>query len=218
MGRRGPLAGSEKRGAPTGIRFDPALKARIAEAAAKGQRSFSEEVALRLETSFGDHDVEQDFGDQDTYALCRLIASAFSEIKMNLGKAWFEHRLSFQKAAMAANEIMSYFEPTGTPLEYPDDAPLVEAMRAHSDPETFEKWRLAAADDPTLGKRSAQLAVWALERSLEGASGPHFDQLKPIARVLKSRLIAAEMAGAAGLDLRRSIGAVIALDKEDENP
>ncbi len=196
MGRRGPLAGSEKRGPPTGIRFDPGLKARLTEAAKAARRSFADEVAFRLELSFGARDIEQEFGDLETYALCRLVASAFRDIKRQTGGSWFQQPWSFRHAKDALKQLFSYLEPVGDAV-VPDDAPLLKRMKT----EGFSDEAVAQAKDQLgrfpLGAKAADMAMFLIETSLVNEHTHRAEELRPIATIIKARLIAADMAGEA---------------------
>jgi superfamily I DNA/RNA helicase len=172
------------------------LKKRISEAAKAAGRSFSEEVTLRLTLSLSDDGGAQGFGDPETLALCRSLATSFEHIKRETGRPWFRHAWSFKQAEAAFKELFAYFRPIGEE-RYPADAPLLQNLRARGlDAEALEQMRSRLEQYP-LGETAARLAVFLLESSSEGAN----THLRDVAAILKAQLIAAGTAGEALADL-----------------
>lgn len=130
MGKRGPLAGTNKREAPTGIRFDPELRARLEAARTVSGLSFSEEVSSRLRASFGSVQSE----DPVTRGLAAQIGHALDIIEERENEPWHLKERSWLFACHAILEILSYYEPGGYP-EVSDNHPLLIEIAERGMPE-----------------------------------------------------------------------------------
>jgi hypothetical protein len=202
MGKRGAQAGTQKREAPSSIRFDPDLKARLTAAAEQSGRSFSDEVAKRLGASFGS-EVERTFGDQETYALAVLVATAAQEIRNLSGQAWHQDRWSFEQLSTATGKILEYFEPRKGDGSFPEEtSPWLRELREGLPPEDVDYIKQSYTLDRT-GQRVAAAVVFLMEASLQGSGGPWADKLRPIASTLKAKLISSGWDGQARADLMR---------------
>lgn len=203
MGKRGPVA---RKGAPTTIRFEPALRSQLEQAAERGGRSLSEEVTLRLRLSLEGRDIERDFGDAETYGLARLIGWAFEDIKRQSGHTWFEHPWSYKHAARSLDRLFSYFRPPGSSA-VPDDAPLLEHMRQQGMSDLIiesARLKLASYEYGIIG---GSAAVALLEAAAANPDGPpELARLKPVAAVLAARLRQANADGVALDDLNAVAG------------
>jgi hypothetical protein len=176
MGTRGPHAGTEKRGPPTGIRFDPALKARLKAAADASERTFSEEVSARLQMSFGANDW---FGDVETYALCQLIALALRDVGRYSGAPWHRHPWSYGQASTAVAEVMGHFKPDESAGEA--SHPLGDDFSSPEAKATLQNFRL--------GEAVALQAVHRLMALTEHSDIQDADRLHVIAAGLLDRLM-----------------------------
>lgn len=183
MGRRGPLAGTNKRGAPTGIRFDPELKARINEAKIASRRSFSEEVTARLEASFS----AIEFGNPQTRNLATVLALALELERERTGFTWFENAWAWAGAKAAINAVLSLMKPSGATDVVPDDAALLVHLRLSSLgsllPQVAEQLK-----DASLGENSGKAAIGRMEMIADGTADPSLNYLKEAARATKDAL------------------------------
>ncbi len=180
------------------VRVSPALRTRLAQAAEANGKSLSREIEHRLAYSLSDNDIDRTFNDPETYAFFRLLAVVFDILKVNLGKKWHEHRFVFEEAVARTEQLFLYFEPLGE-RTIPVDAPMVKDLREMSSPEDVDE--LLRTEPGKLLTDIVPMAVWALEANLEGAEGDILDRIRPIAAILKTKLIAADMAGVAGDEL-----------------
>ena len=212
MGKRGPRAGTEKRGAPTGIRFDPALKARLAEAARSSGRTFSEEVSARLDASFG----TLEFRDPETKSLFALIGYAMELIAHRTGKRWFEDPWTFEHCEIATRDILSFLRPLGPPV-VPDDAYALRSLVTAGLHNLIPQAKASLSETP-IGLESGKEVISMIEAIAEGRENDvswivdavtgaaylteTWDQLRPIADIVKARLIALDADGQAELELR----------------
>lgn len=172
MGKRGPLAGTNKREAPTGIRFDPDLRARLEGARKVSGRSFSEEVSSRLRSSFGS--VQTD--DAVTQGLAAQIAHALDIIHEDENHAWHETQRCWLFACHAILDVLSRFEPGGD-TNVPDDHPALVPLISRGLPhfviaETREELESELIEPgagdrqlgrSTVGERAARIAVAVYE-------------------------------------------------------
>lgn len=181
------------------VRVSPTTRAALEAAADASGVSLSREIERQLMRSL-DGDLERQFGNLETFALCRLIAITLKEVEQETGRPWFQHPWAFEHAQKAVAELLTYFRPVGEAV-VPDDAPLLARLQAHgltADEIASAKEQLAAF---AVGKRAASRAVFLVELSLDNEAGYRADELKGIAALLKARLIAADMAGEAHADL-----------------
>jgi Arc-like DNA binding domain len=125
LGKRGP---APRKGAPTTIRLEPELREQLAAAASAGNRSLSEEIAVRLVQSFSGESDLAGFDDLKTYALCRLIAATLADVRIAVGHPWHEHPLAFEGATEAIMELISYFKPIAD-VAVPNDHPVLRSLR-----------------------------------------------------------------------------------------
>lgn len=213
MGKRGPRAGTEKRGAPTGIRFDPALKARLTEAARQSGRTFSEEVTTRLAASFS----AVEFRDPQTKALLALIAYALEMNAVVIGKRWFEDPWVFRQCEASITDILSFLRPLGAP-DVPDDLPVFNKLR-ESGLENLVPGAKLQLEELSPGSSNGKKIIWVIEAIADGrgdetipivdaiTDGAHldttWDHLKILAEIVKARLIAVDADGQADVELRQ---------------
>lgn len=182
MGKRGPLSGSEKRGAPTGIRFDPDLKARLVDAKNASGRSFSDEASARLEASFR----AIQFNDPATEAFAARIALALEIVREQTGHSWFDQAFAWKHAKDAIETILDRLSPGGSTTDVPDDAPVLRALRAsgldHLVPEA--RAQLAKAD---IGKLAGLSSLALGEAAAAGRAAAHLDHLNLFGDRLQAR-------------------------------
>lgn len=201
MTKRGPRPGTAKKGQPTAVRFEHGLKMKLDRAAHKAGISFSEEVERRLALSFSTQDKrEKEFGDLTTYAFCRVLAAAFTDIRAETGYPWHRHPWAFHHASVAATYLLSFLQPPGK-NEVPDDAPLLGKLRDDGMGDLAEKVKTQLAS-LQIGKIAVQTAITMAEASLESDAPAELEAVHGLATILKGRLIA----GKALSDGRETIG------------
>ncbi len=191
MGKRGPQA---TKGAPTTIRLEPALRAKLEAAAVASERSLSEEIATRLALSFNNEEgMDPEFGDDETYALCRLIASTFFTVQMEARHPWHEHAWTFEQSCAGIAELLRFFRPLGEP-EVPDDALTLTNLRElfHAPDEEIAKAKENISPSSVRKVRCAPFSHahrWRIHRRCLPRSSS--DRLERVAALLKAHLIAA---------------------------
>jgi hypothetical protein len=194
MGKRGP---PPRKGAPTTIRFEPELRERLETAAAAAGRSISEEVAACVELSLYP---ERQFGNVETYALCRVIAEALRDVEQETGRAWFAHPWSFEHGKQAVAELLRFFQPIGEPA-VPSDAPLLVRLRESGlSAEVVDQAR-SQLERLVIGVRKARLNVFLAEGSLANPEGHKAEAFRDIAPTIAALLSAAGMTGEAQQEL-----------------
>lgn len=205
MGKRGPQAGTAKRAAPTGIRFDPELKARLEQSAKAAGHSFAEEVSARLRASY----TAIDFGNPETLGLAYAIGLALEVEVEKTGFHWFQDPWAFKRATAAINEVLSYFEPGGDPDIVPTETKVLQRLRSMGIESLVE---VAAEElkEHDRGRLSGTTAVAMLEAVAAGKSSvSRLAELRPIAAVVKEMLDRLDGAGGAIKDLAKPVLRVI---------
>lgn len=118
MAKPGPKVGGPEKGGPTSIRFERALKAKLEAEARANNRTFSDEVEIRLTQSF-------DLGrSSQTRAFCECLALMLSELARYTGQSWMNDPFTFDQAKRGVIALMKVFQPPG-PIEIPPDLPEV---------------------------------------------------------------------------------------------
>jgi hypothetical protein len=181
------------------VRVSPKTREALEAAADAAGVSLSREIERRLARSL-DGDLEHQFGNLETYALCRLIAVTLKDVERETGRPFSQHPWSFKHARAAVIELLSYFAPIGEPA-VPSDAPMLARLESHGLPPDVVASAKAQLETFQLGKRAASRAVFSVEASLENENGYRAQELIGIAAVLKAQLIAAGTAGNAQQDL-----------------
>lgn len=115
MARRGPRSRGryETKGANLSARITVRARERLRAAAEANNRSMSAELEARLAHSFGREADLRDFGDDQTYALLRLVAEAIRDSEALVGKRWIEDPFSFDLMAEVTRLFMGALRPGG---------------------------------------------------------------------------------------------------------
>src|SRR5215831_17899331 len=93
-------------------RLSKELLDKLAETAADGSRTLSDEMARRLAASY---EMEDLFGGSVSYALCRLFVEALEQLRRDTVLTWHRDAFTYKLTGAAVPEIMSYFKPAGVP-------------------------------------------------------------------------------------------------------
>lgn len=139
-GRRPKDAGSRKSVALS-VRVTPSLHAQLDKACARAGRTISQEIEIRLRSSFD----RAEFGGPTNYWLFRLIARGIGEIEGKSGHRWFADRYTFDECRELLVEAWDRCRPRGR-------------KRAPN----------ALKDEQSLGRRIAMSVLAQLQRQLEG--------------------------------------------------
>ena len=193
MGLRGP---TKRKGSPTGIRFEPDLKAELERSAERSGRSLSEEVSTRLKWSYG----SIQFNDPLTHGFAAIIGDAFNTIAEQEGHVWHQTQRSWCQARAAVLETLTSFEPGGT-AGVPDDHPALELLRAHGMSDEVLSQVRGELENTEVGKFAARLAIARCEAVADGEKTAFTEMFEPIASSVKQKLDELRNSGIAFQDL-----------------
>lgn len=179
MTKRGPV---KRKGAPTSVRFDTEIEAKLRESARLAGRSFGEEVNARLKGSFS----AIDFGVPESKGLAYAIGLALEHERSATGLHWFQDPWAFQRTKKAIDEVLTFFDPGGDADMVPTDARPLQRLRSLGLEGLVEN-AAQQLKDHDLGRRSGQWAIVKLKAAAGGRIS-RLDELRPIAEVVTEML------------------------------
>jgi len=152
-----------KRGKVLTTRVDEALHDSLRKASTEGARTISQEIQMRLRTSFNtDAAIEAQFGSPFVYVTARMVAEDLNTIAAIAGGDWFQNRFAFDEAKAYLQMLLGAFRAPPGIRQVPDSLkPFYERAPAGSSLGRYlAKTQLLMLDlarrDP---ERAARLAV-----------------------------------------------------------
>jgi hypothetical protein len=161
---RPPKSKEDKKPAPIGVRFPPALLDRLRESAKAAGRPLSWEIEKRLTDSFYAERPTR-VGDEPTKALLDGVAILLDWIQGRTGgRPWYKDPLSYKRSIQAINDFLGYFRPSGA-FAVPENDPLYQSLRAQG---KSKKAAAAAILELPIGETESRYLLSELERVASG--------------------------------------------------
>lgn len=128
-GRKPEKPGNDKKTAALSLRITEEMRARLDAAATKNKRPLSDEIAHRLEQSFGPDKerarVFDEFGSRQNFAACYAIADVMRLLKSRTGKDWSKDAAAHRELVEGVSHLLNGLAPPGDSKPSPDVKPGV---------------------------------------------------------------------------------------------
>ena len=156
MGKRGPAPKGEfaDKSAVLSTRISNELRAELETAVEESGLTLSREIELRLRKSFVEEkSIAEMFGDQSTFALMLMIASAIQLSVKKKGTGWLQNPNQFEIAIGAALNVLEAIRPEGEL----DPSISERNLRGHGQKAAFQVWRAIKRADSTIPLKEASV-------------------------------------------------------------